>query len=121
MNTNKLFGGILLAAVLASSQASAGACDTGKRTFPANNGADSRNLSCGGAAALVAAQQVGGVKSVGAKLNAGTKRARTNGIDSGGNGMLGCFIEDAAPVDGSGQSDNTGCGSAVKWIGTLFF
>ncbi len=121
MNSLKLIGGILLTATLASSQASAGACDTGKRTFPPNNSVDSRNLACGGAQALVAAQHTGGVKSVGAFLQAGTKRARTNGIDSAGNGMLGCFIEDAAPVNGSGKTDNTGCGSAVKWIGTLFF
>jgi hypothetical protein len=121
MKTLRIISQTLAAGVLTSlfaAQAIA-TCDTGARAFPGAASVDSRNLACNGASAIVAAQNSGGTKSVAALLSVGNKRARTNGIDAGGAGMLGCFIEDAT-AGGGGQSDNTGCASAVKWIGTLF-
>lgn len=95
-------------------------CDTGERPFPGppSPNVDSVLLSCSGDSATVGAQYVGGLKSVFANLHVG-KCARSNGIDSGGAGMLGCFAQDCT-ANGSGVVDNTGCASAVEWIGTLF-
>jgi hypothetical protein len=121
MKIAKIVSRVFAAATLTSLIAAqaAATCDTGARVFPASGGLDSRNLACSGASATVAAQNSSGVKSVAANFTAGTRRARSNGIDANGAGMAGCFIEDSTTT-GGGQSDTTGCELAVKWIGTLF-
>jgi hypothetical protein len=104
--------------VLVASQAAA-TCDTGEQPFPAVGFQDFLPLACDGDSALVGASNNTGAKAVHALLEEGTRSARSNGINSSGGGISGCFAQDDE-ADDEGVTDNSGCSTAVEWIGTLF-